>query len=64
MRREVPAPDVVRMRLGDLLDVDAAHVGEEHHGPLAHAVPDDAGVVLLLRRRRASRPARRAACGR
>ncbi len=36
------------VRLGDLLDVDAAHVGEQHHRLLADPVPDDAGVVLLL----------------
>ena len=44
----MPAPDVVGMALGDLLDVDAAHVAEEHRGLLADPVPDDAGVVLLL----------------
>jgi hypothetical protein len=48
--REVPAADAVGMGLGDLLDVDPAHVGEEHHGLLARPVPDDAGVVLLLDR--------------
>jgi hypothetical protein len=35
------------MALGDLLDVDAAHVAEEHHRLLADAVPHDARVVLL-----------------
>jgi hypothetical protein len=35
------------MALGDLLDVDAAHVAEQHHRLLADPVPDDAGVVLL-----------------
>ena len=44
---EVAAADVVGVLLGDLLDVDAAHVGEEHHRLLAGPVPDDAGVVLL-----------------
>ena len=47
-RREVAARDVVRMLLGDLLDVDPAHVGEQHHRALADPVPDDAGVVLVL----------------
>ena len=42
------AADVVGVGLGDLLDVDAAHVREQHHRLLAQAVPDDAGVVLLL----------------
>ena len=46
-RGEVAAGDVVGVLLGDLLDVDPAHVGEEHHGALAGAVPDDAGVVLV-----------------
>jgi len=50
-RREVPAGDVVRVLLGHLLDVDPAHVGEEHDRLLADAVPDDAGVVLVLDRR-------------
>ena len=40
-------PDVVGMLLGDLLDVDPAHVAEQHHRLLAGPVPDDAGVVLL-----------------
>ena len=42
------APDVVGVLLGDLLDVDAAHVAEQHQRLLGGAVPDDAGVVLLL----------------
>ena len=46
-RRKVAARDVVRMLLGDLLDVDAAHVGEQHHRPLAQAIPHHAGVVLV-----------------
>ena len=50
-RREVAARDVVGVLLGDLLDVDSAHVGEQHHRPLADPVPDDAGVVLVLDRR-------------
>ena len=41
------AADVVGVLLGDLLDVDPAHVAEEHHRLLAGPVPDDAGVVLL-----------------
>ena len=45
---EVAAADVVRVLLGDLLDVDAAHVREEHHRPLGAAVPEHRGVVLLL----------------
>ncbi len=44
----MPAPDLVGLLLGDLLDVDAADGREDHHGLLADAVPDDAGVVLLL----------------
>jgi hypothetical protein len=47
-RREVPAPDVLGVRLGDLLDVDAAHVGEHERRLLGRAVVDDSGVVLLL----------------
>ena len=43
-----PAADVVGVLFGDLLDVDAAHVAEEHQRLLGGAVPDDAGVVLLL----------------
>ncbi len=42
------AADVVGMLLGDLLDVDAAHVGEQHHRALRAAVPEHRGVVLLL----------------
>src|SRR5213078_1020973 len=45
--REVPAADLVGLLLGDLLDVDAADRGEDHHRLLADAVPDDAGVELL-----------------
>ena len=41
------AADVVRVLLGDLLDVDAAHVGEEHHRALGAAVPEARRVVLL-----------------
>ena len=41
------ATDVVGVLLGDLLDVDAAHVAEEHQRLLRGAVPNDAGVVLL-----------------
>ena len=48
--REVTPGDVVGVLLGDLLDVDPAHVGEQHHRPLADSVPDDAGVVLVLDR--------------
>src|SRR5919201_389461 len=44
---EVAPPHVVGVAGGDLLDVDPAHVAEQHHGPLAGAVPDHAGVVLL-----------------
>ncbi len=47
-RGEVAAADVVGVLFGDLLDVDAAHVAEEHQRLLGGAVPDDAGVVLLL----------------
>ena len=50
-RGEVRAGDVIGMLLGDLLDVDPAHVGEQHHRALANPVPDDAGVVLVLDRR-------------
>ena len=49
-RREVAAGHVVGMLLGHLLDVDPAHVGEQHHGPLADAVPHHPGVVLVLDR--------------
>src|SRR5919202_1711594 len=45
---EVAAADLVGMGLGHLLDVDAAHGGEDHHRLLARAVPRDARVVLLL----------------
>ena len=45
---DVAAADVVGVLLGDLLDVDPAHVAEQHHRPLRGPVPDDAGVVLLL----------------
>ncbi len=45
--REVPAADVVGVLLGDLLDVDPAHVGEEHHRALRAAVPEHGRVVLL-----------------
>ena len=45
---EVPAADVIGVLLGDLLDVDPAHVGEEHHRALGAAVPEHGGVVLLL----------------
>ena len=34
----------------DLLDVDAAHVAEDDHGPAGGGVPGDGGVVLLLDR--------------
>jgi hypothetical protein len=44
----VRAPDVLRVRLCDLLDVDPAHVGEDQHGELARSVPSDSRVVLLL----------------
>jgi hypothetical protein len=46
--RDVAAPDHVRVGLGDLLDVDPAHRREDEARKLAHAVPDDSGVVLLL----------------
>ena len=48
--REVAARDVVGVLLGDLLDVDPAHVREQHHRALADPVPDHAGVVLVLDR--------------
>ena len=41
------AADVIGVLLGDLLDVDAAHVGEEHHRALRAAVPEHSRVVLL-----------------
>ena len=47
-RGEVAAADLVRLLLGHLLDVDAADGREDHHRLLAEAVPDHAGVVLLL----------------
>ncbi len=47
-RGEVAAADVVGVLLGDLLDVDAAHVAEQHQRLLRGSVPDDARVVLLL----------------
>ena len=45
---EVAAADVVGVLLGDLLDVDPAHVAEQHHRPLRAPVPEHRGVVLLL----------------
>ena len=45
---EMAAADVVGVALGHLLDVDPAHVAEQHQRLLRGAVPDDAGVVLLL----------------
>ena len=45
---EVAAADVVGVLLGDLLDVDPAHVAEQHHRALRAAVPEHGGVVLLL----------------
>ena len=45
---QVAAADVVGVLLGDLLDVDPAHVAEQHHRPAGAAVPEDRGVVLLL----------------
>ena len=39
---DVAAADVVGVRLGDLLDVDAAHVAEQHQRLLRGPVPDDA----------------------
>ena len=42
------AADVIGVLLGDLLDVDPAHVAEQDQRPLAGAVPDHARVVLLL----------------
>ena len=62
--REVAAPDVVGVLLGDLLDVDAAHVAEEHHRALADPVPDDARRSTPASAPPSGRPARRAACGR
>jgi len=43
----VGAGDVVGVLLGDLLDVDAAHVAEDEHRALCQGVVDDPGVVLL-----------------
>jgi len=37
--REVPAPDVVGVRLGDLLDVDAPMSLKSYHRLLSDAVP-------------------------
>ena len=45
---DVAAADVVGVLLGDLLDVDPAHVGEQQERALGGAVPDHARVVLLL----------------
>ena len=45
---EVAAADVVGVLLGDLLDVDPAHVAEQHHRPLGAPVPEHRRVVLLL----------------
>jgi hypothetical protein len=50
-RGEVAAADVVGVLLGHLLDIDAAHVGEDEGGQLADAVVDHPGVVLLRHRR-------------
>ena len=47
-RGEVAAADVIGVLLGDLLDVDAAHVAEQHQRLLGGAVPHDPRVVLLL----------------
>ncbi len=47
-RGEVGAGHVVWVLLGHLLDIDATHVGEQHHGALADPIPDHAGVVLVL----------------
>ena len=43
--------DVVRVLLGDLLDVDAAHVAEDHDRLLGERVVRHAEVVLLRDRR-------------
>jgi hypothetical protein len=45
---EMAAADVIGMVLGDLLDVDPAHVRKEHHRALGASVPEHRGVVLLL----------------
>jgi hypothetical protein len=42
------AADMVRVLLGDLLDVDPAHVREQHHRSLRAAVPEHRRVVLVL----------------
>jgi hypothetical protein len=44
---EVRSGDMVGVLGGDLLDVDAAHVGEQHHRPLVRSVPHHPGVVLV-----------------
>ncbi len=44
----MPAPDLLGLLLGDLLDVDAPDRREDHHRLLADPVPHDPGVVLLL----------------
>src|ERR1700733_8634646 len=36
------------MLLGDFLDIDPAHVAEQHHWALTDPVPHDPGVVLVL----------------
>ncbi len=46
--REVPPTDVIGVLGGDLLDVDSAHVAEQHHRTLRSAVPEHRRVVLLL----------------
>ena len=45
--REVRLRDVVGVGLGDLLDVDAAHVAEDEDRLLGAAVPGDGDEVLL-----------------
>jgi hypothetical protein len=49
--RDVRPRDVLGVLLGDLLDVDAAHVGEDDDGALPSTVPRDGGKELLLDRR-------------
>jgi hypothetical protein len=44
---EVRSRDVVGVLFSHFLDIDAAHVGEQHHRALADAVPHHAGVVLV-----------------
>jgi hypothetical protein len=44
----VDAGNVLGILLGDLFDVDAAHVAEDGYGQFGDGVVDDAGVVLLL----------------